>query len=441
MTAKGGTDQPQLFGPPRSAYIHIPFCVRKCGYCDFVSFPDAYHLTERYIEALLNEIAATAAVMAATPQEKGGGLLPLDTVYFGGGTPGSIPANSLVSVLDALRQCFGLATGAEITVEVNPGAVSSDDMLDILRGAGFDRLSVGLQAVQPRLLDLLGRIHRAEDFDRLVRRAKASGWERVSGDFMLGLPGQTSDDVRETLRYMLDAGVDHVSFYSLSIEPGTPFERRYGDGEGLPSQEEERAMYHAARLFLAENGFEQYEISNAGLPGCRSRHNLAYWRGEPYYGFGCGACAFVCGERRSNSTDLDSYIMAYGDGLQGNEKPAEDRWEGGLWGNEQPNGDLQGGVRDHPVPPILHYHLDEVIDPEEARLEYFFLGFRCLDGISLSGFERRFGDQPSPVLVKKLDKLSAAGLIDFDGDNARLSEKGLDLANLVFMEFLPEDGS
>lgn len=402
----GGRPQPapDYRQPPRSAYIHVPFCVRKCGYCSFASFSGCYDQVPAYFEALDQEIVRTLRWQAAQPAESGGGLAPLDTVYFGGGTPGSVDAAYLTGALDRLRQTTGLAPDAEITVEVNPGAMAPG-LLPVLRTAGFNRLSIGLQAAQPHLLAALGRIHRPDDFSKLVSAARSAGWERISGDMMLGLPGQRVSDVLETVDFLLHCGVQHVSFYSLTIEPETPFAALYADGAGLPDGGVERRMYVRALRALKQKGFRAYEISNAAVPGCESRHNLVYWAGRPYYGFGCGASAFLCGGRRRNPSDLSDYFRM-----------------------AACSSEIQ-----HPEPGSV---LEEQLDDAAAMREFFLLGFRRTAGVRLSDFRRQFGRQPDEVLIRILSDLKHRGLIHFDGERARLSGLGLNLANQVFMAFV-----
>lgn len=395
---------PDYRQPPRSAYIHVPFCIRKCAYCSFTSFSDCYDRVPAYFEALDREIRRTVRWQAAQPAAAGGGTAPLDTVYFGGGTPGSVDAAHLIAVLDALRQTVGLAPDAEITVEVNPGAVAPG-LLPALRAAGFNRLSVGLQAAQPRLLKTLGRIHRPADFSELVSAARQAGWDRISGDMMLGLPGQQVSDVLETVDFLLSCGVRHVSFYSLTVEPETPFASLYPNGVGLPDAGTERRMYARARRALKQRGFRAYEISNAAVPGHESRHNQVYWAGRPYYGFGCGASAFLCGGRRRNPSALSAYL--------------------GMAACFSQDDDLGPGSV-----------LEEQLDDAGAMREFFLLGFRRQQGVRLSDFYRQFGQQPDGQLLRALCDLKRRGLIRFDGDRARLSGLGLNLANQVFMAFV-----
>ena len=287
-------------------------------------------------------------------------------------------------------------------MEVNPGNLATDQLSDLYQ-AGFNRLSIGLQSAQPQLLKLLGRIHSPEDFLHLTEYAKMVGWQNISGDMMLGLPGQSLADVQHTVEFLDRCQVTHVSLYSLMVEPDTPFWNRYRYGEGLPAPELEREMYHTAVSSLEKRGFELYEISNMAKPGYQSQHNLTYWAGRPYYGFGCGAASFVNGERRSNPHNLKKYIAHYSQGEQSQ----------------------------------LLFDVDEIIDLNEAMIEYFMLGFRRLSGVSITEFEKQFGQHPPVFMLTALANLQREGLIYFDGDSAHLSCKGLDYANQVFMAFLP----
>lgn len=383
---------------PTAAYIHIPFCKKKCGYCDFVSYAGKENQIASYMSALQEELQRTLILY-----KEESSLPPLRSVYFGGGTPNSVPARDLTAILDILRENIGFHEDVEITVEANP-AVDSFSWLEDLRQNGFNRLSVGLQAAQPELLKRLGRIHSPSDFLHFIQNAKRSGWQNISGDIMLGLPGQSLTDIEQTLEFLIEPGLQHVSFYSLIIEPGTPFAELYGKPPGvdlLPPEEEERAQYHFALNFLRAHGYAHYEISNAAKSGFASRHNLTYWSALPYFGFGCGARSYLDGRRYANTDDLAEYIAFY----------------------QNPGADL---LRT----------LEEEVNEAEAEKEFFLLGLRVCEGVRISDFIQRFG-HPLPVnLEREIQRLVQRGLLHRDADTISLTELGIDLANQVFMAFV-----
>ncbi|MBP7401195.1 MAG: radical SAM family heme chaperone HemW [Clostridia bacterium] len=384
---------------PSSAYVHIPFCVRKCRYCDFPSYAGREDCVGEYTEAVCSEIRHAADVLS-----RDHALKPLRTVFFGGGTPTLAGADRLVRILRTLRDTFSLEEGTEATLEANPGTVTPDGFAR-LRAGGFNRVSLGLQAVQPHLLRTLGRIHSAEDFFDAVRAARSAGFENIGADIMLGLPGQTPEDLRETLARVIGAGVDHVSFYSLQVEEGTPFFELQSAGRlDLPEEDAERAMYHETRRTLESAGLPPYEISNAARPGRECRHNLVYWRAEEYLGFGCAAHSYVGGTRRANTADLDAYVAAMGRGHSDGAFPAARELE--------------------------------TVGREGQMKEYMMLGFRLSAGPDAEGFFRRFGERAETRFAAELADLDNRGFIERTGTGWRLTVRGLDMANQVFMAFV-----
>ncbi len=385
--------------PDVAAYVHIPFCVRKCTYCDFCSYPgQSPEKRLAYCVALQREIAAVARAA--------GDGQPLDTVFFGGGTPTVLTGEQLAAQIVAIRNNFGLASDGEFTLEANPGTVTADG-LRRCREAGFNRISFGLQAIQPALLAMLGRIHNRDDFAAGVAMATAAGFASINADIMFGLPGQTLDDVAATVDFLLTQPVDHVSFYSLSLEEGTPLHalcQRQPDL--LPDEETERAQYRLIRQKLQAAGFEHYEISNAARPGHQCRHNLVYWQARPYYGFGVAAHSLLAGVRRGNTDDLDAYLA--------------------IW--------LPGGAGDRDA--FAAATVLEIVDEAESRNEAMLLGLRLLKGVSFAEFNERFGVGLLECFGCEVESLRARGLVIVDDKCVRLSELGLDLANQVFMKFV-----
>lgn len=384
---------------PGSAYIHFPFCVRKCLYCDFVSQAGKEEAIPAYIESVRAEIRHTADVLSGQSV-----LKPLDTVYLGGGTPTLATSGQLAAILQALRDSFGLTDQAEISLEANPGTMSMDECAAI-RQAGFNRISIGLQAVQPHLLRTLGRIHLFEDYLDAVRFARQAGFDNIGADIMFGLPGQTLSDVRETLRCVLDSDLEHISYYSLQVEPGTPFHDAYSRGALLlPDPEIERDMYHTIRDTLSASGRAPYEISSSARPGYACRHHLVYWAGREYYGFGCAAHGYVGGMRRQNEPDLDAYMNKVEERSASNAFPAAEELER--------------------------------IDREEERKEVMMLGFRLEAGVDSDAFLLRFGVRMEACFGDELRELNQKGLIETRGRRVRLTPSGRDVANQVFMAFV-----
>jgi oxygen-independent coproporphyrinogen-3 oxidase len=380
--------------PVGSAYIHIPFCERKCAYCDFVSYADRSNKKDGYVQAIIREIELT--------REDCSSAGPLSTLYFGGGTPTTFSPEQLSAIMDALRSCFGVDKDAEISLEMNPGTVDSLSLRQY-RDIGFNRASIGVQSFSDGLLSLLGRIHNAEEAQATIFEARAAGFHNINCDLMLGLPGQTLDDALHSTNKLISLEIPHISFYSLSVEEGTAFYDRYHNHEEfLPSPDLERQMYHSMLELLKKHGYQHYEISNCAWPGYESRHNTVYWRALPYYGFGCGAHAYLKRKRIGKMRDLDRYIHIMNTG---------------------------GSIRD-----IIEE--DEYIDLSENQREFMLLGFRLTEGISEEEFLRRFGLPVRDVFGGELSDLLEKGLILFSGGHYFLSGKGLDFANEVFRSFV-----
>lgn len=391
---------------PRAFYVHVPFCQSKCLYCDFASFAGREDQYGAYFDAVQHEIHAIADDLARRSL-----IEPLKSLYFGGGTPSIVPAEHIVSVVDLIRRIWGFTDDAEITMEMNPGAVDISGLPD-LRQCGINRLSIGLQTAEATLLHRIGRIHDLDDFILTVKAAQDAGFSNLSADLMIGLPGQTIEHVRRSVNLLIDLDIKNISFYSLIIEEGTPFYymQREGCLPDLPGEEDERAMYELARDRLTEQGFHHYEVSNSALPTYEGRHNMSYWKGLPYAAAGLGAAAFVNDIRYKNTEDLQRYLSQY----------------------QSPDTKAYAAAVER-----------EVITREEAKLEFFLLGFRMLDGVSVSDFVERFGCLPPERIAKSLEHLAADGLIQASGqtngafcERYKLTRTGLDLANFVFMEFV-----
>lgn len=372
----------------RHIYVHIPFCEAKCPYCSFYSVADTSRCGE-YFDALIKEIREEDRICEDDPYEK-------DTVYFGGGTPSVPHERHIVRVLRELIEKYDIdPSEAEITIEVNPHSFTAAKAA-AFRMAGFNRISMGIQSLHDDTLRTLGRLHDRKTALEALRIAKEAGFDNISGDLILGVPGQTYDDVIEDAGELIKAGVTHISSYSLSIEEGTVFERRYGDSLDDPDiQEEERRMYHGLRDFLKENGFIPYEISNSAKEGRRSRHNDSYWRAVEYYGFGAGSHGYLQGQRYGHEDNVALYI-------------------------EEPT----------------YKEVEEELSIEDKMAEYAMLILRTSDGLTEEGFMERFGRDIPEDIKERMRGLVAKGLCEEIRGGIRLNRHGLDYANEAFMEFL-----
>jgi len=375
-----------------SLYIHIPFCRRKCDYCDFNSFASPGMVPEEYVALLLDELAARARRFVVSG---------VSTVYFGGGTPSLLQPSLVARLLRAAGDLFPMDDDVEITLEVNPGTVTQES-LHGYRSAGVNRLSVGVQSLDDRELVLLGRIHTAEQAVETIAAARRTGFSNIGLDLMHSLPGQRPGRWEETLRQAVELGMAHISAYGLSVEEGTPFGERFASGELAPVDPELGAdMFELTRDLLRASGYEHYEISNFALPGFRSRHNQVYWRRGSYLGFGAGAHSFVrqpaAGLRWNNPLSLADYadFVAAGAGSAA-----------------------------------------EQLSCRDAMAEFFFLGLRMLEGVDLAAFAAEFGIPAEKAFPHVLERLTAAGMLCREGEMLRLTGRGLMLANRVLAEFV-----
>lgn len=369
---------------PLGLYAHIPFCARKCRYCDFASWPGRGDDIKRYADALCAEIAARAEAC---------GHPAADSVFFGGGTPSLLPPDIYLQIADALRRNFSIGSDAEWTVECNPGTLT-EDFCRALRASGCNRVSMGMQAAQAGLLAALGRIHTLADVQKSAALVRAAGIRHMNLDLMLGLPGQTEADMAETLRAALALSPDHVSCYALIVEEGTPLAADVAAGAvTLPGDETDRALYGLCRDTLAAAGFHQYEISNFARAGGECRHNVNCWRREDYLGFGCAAHSLWQNERRANPEDLDAYLAG----------AAPTR---------------------------------EIISPDEAMFESVMLGLRLTRGVDESDFHRRHGRALWDVYGAKLQPAVDDGRLARADESVFLTERGMDVMNSVLVELL-----
>ncbi len=368
-----------------SLYIHIPFCVRKCLYCDFPSFSGMDGMFEDYVIRLCREMGEAA------PSFHGIGV---KSVFFGGGTPSILPPALMGRIMDKIMSAYDVNSDAEISMEANPGTLDAAKLREY-KSMYFNRLSMGLQAWQDRLLERLGRIHSVGEFEDNFLQARDAGFKNINVDLMFSLPGQTLDDWQETLEKVMRLDPEHISAYSLIIEEGTPFFDMYEKGQITETDENtDRRMYYLAKEMLSDKGFRQYEISNFAKEGFECRHNITYWRTEEYRGFGLGAHSYVDGTRFHNSADMKEYMA--------------------------------GGGR-----------LDiEKLTPEEMQEEFMFMGLRMNEGISREEFLKRFKTDITSVYGQEISELISEGLLTENKGRISLTDRGIDVSNQVFEKFI-----
>jgi oxygen-independent coproporphyrinogen-3 oxidase len=374
--------------PPLGLYVHIPFCVRKCFYCDFNAGPAAEAVRRSYVEALCREITQSPQAGA-----------PARTIFFGGGTPSELDGDQLGAIAAALRRAFEILPGAEWTIECNPGTVSPTSLAG-MRGIGFNRISLGVQSFHDHHLKALGRIHDAAEAVEAYRWAGEAGFANRSLDLIFALPEQTLAEWQTDVRRALALDPDHLSLYNLTIEKGTEFGIRFARGElAVPDGDLAADMYEFALDAMAASGYEQYEVSNFARPGKRCAHNQIYWRNEPYLGFGVSAASFWRGSRWTNVAGQRRYAELVAAGQ----------------------------------PPV---HSQERLPPREAAAEAMMLGLRTADGIRLSEVSARYGVDAEAQFGAAAARFVAPGLLEQRGDLLRLTRRGVLLANLVCAEFL-----
>ena len=377
-------------------YIHIPFCVRKCQYCDFLSGPADEDTKAQYMEALCQEI-----------QEKSNQYREYEvtSIFFGGGTPTAVEAEALCKVLKVIKSSFIVRTEAEITIEMNPGMVKKDALV-MYKNAGINRVSLGLQSTHDRELQRLGRIHNYQQFQETYKLVRETGFVNVNIDLMSGLPKQDLESYKESLERVihLNPPPEHISAYSLIVEEGTPFYEAYKKGElDLPQEEVEREMYYLTKNYLKEQGYERYEISNYAKPGRECIHNIGYWQRKNYVGFGVGAASLIENHRFSNGEDILEYL-------------------------------------ENPCKCVVNR---QTLSMEEQMEEYMFLGLRMSCGVSQKEFYSCFGKTMKRVYGHVIQKHIRNGLLEGvvyeEEERIRLTDAGMDVSNLVMADFLEPD--
>ena len=378
---------------PLSFYLHVPFCARHCAYCDFNVYVDRVQsgLVEQTVEATRTDIRRSAFALKDSYR--------IETIFFGGGTPTYLSGEALACLLQTIRDEFEVAPDSEISSEANPGS-SDYYKFEAMRMAGFNRLSIGVQAFDNGLLKNLDRHHSVDEAKQALKTARSAGFENLSLDLMFGLPGQTLSHWEETLETALGFQTEHLSLYALTLEPGTRFERLHRGGKlVLPEEDDELEMYESAISTLITAGYDHYEVSNFAKPGFRARHNLTYWRNGEYLGVGPGAVSYLEGARFKREKLPAKYISKIDSAA-----------------------DL--------------YVESESLKPLETLGETIMLGLRLREGVSLSALEARFKTDPLQLYSERIEDLEERGLLEKTDDLIRLTHKGLLLANIASGEFL-----
>lgn len=371
-------------------YVHIPFCMRKCNYCDFPSLPGMDDFFQDYADAVCREIESASGKFLNWI---------VDSVFFGGGTPSVLPAENISKIAGTLSKNFDISKNAEISIEVNPGTISEEKAV-VYKELNFNRISIGLQSASNSILKFMGRVHTREMFEECVDLVKKCGFTNINADVIFGVPNQTMKDFQETIELVLHKGVTHVSCYSLKIEEGTPWHEMNEKGELPPVDEDlEREMYYWAINRLNEAGFKHYEISNFAKPGFQSMHNIKYWTSKPYIGFGAAAHSYMNDARYSNIENPVEYIKRINEGKS------------------------TIGFSEH-------------IGIDEKLSERFILGLRMIEGVDMGQLEQEFGREALNKYHDKIKMLIGKNLLSVENGVLKLTKAGLDFANQVWLEFI-----
>lgn len=375
-------------------YIHIPFCVQKCLYCDFISGPASQEVKKDYVEQLLKEIEL---------RTQNTGLLTADTIFIGGGTPSSIDAEDIYKILCKLKERFNILSDCECSIEVNPGTVD-ENKLKKYREAGINRLSIGLQSCNDNELKVLGRIHDFKTFEETFRLARKAGFDNINVDLMSSIPEQTVESFEKSLQCIAGLGPEHISVYSLIVEEGTPF---YNMDLKLPSEDDERLIYHETGRVLEEYGYSQYEISNYAKRGRECKHNIRYWKCNEYMGFGLAAASYFNGVRRKNTENINQYIKHM-------KKSSSES-------------DLQSEE---------FYSEKEELTSKDQYAEFMFMGLRMNEGVSKKEFVNRFGISMDEIYGDVIRTHIQKGLLAEEGERIYLTCRGRDISNYVMADFI-----
>ena len=377
-----------IVGNKIGLYLHIPFCIQKCRYCDFLSFPGEREERKAYVRALVQEMKMWRERLSGCE---------VDTIFLGGGTPSVLEPSEMSQVFEGIEKYFTLTEEMEFTVECNPGTVS-EEKFRLYREAGVNRLSFGMQSARDKELKKLGRIHSFSEFVNSYRQAREFGFSNINVDIMSAIPGQSAASYEESLEKVIALSPEHISSYSLIIEEGTPFYEEYGESPPV-DEETDRAMYERTGEMLAGAGYERYEISNYAREGKQCRHNLKYWRRGEYLGLGLGAASLWSHCRFSNERDFSGYLR------------------------QTEAGKL----------PVAEW---ETLTKAVEKSEFMYLGLRCMQGVSKAEFTRCFGEALEDCFGDALQKCLANGLLEQKGDWVCLTKRGIDVSNRVFAEFV-----
>lgn len=371
-------------------YIHIPFCARKCNYCDFLSAPETRETKEHYLDLLDREMQLYKEIVSARE---------VDTLFIGGGTPSFLEEDLTDKLLCSVKKWIPLENLNEFTIECNPNSVTGEK-LRLYKEAGVTRISLGMQSACDEELKKLGRLHSVKEFEKAYELVRNHGFERVNIDVMAAIPGQTIESYKRTLEYVMRLSPEHISSYSLIIEEGTPFYEMYRENPPV-DEDTDRQMYDLTKNILGRHGYHRYEISNYAKEGQECIHNLKYWQGGDYLGLGLGAASCMEHERWSNARGLTDYE----DRICRGQKPVEQT---------------------------------EELGEEEQKAEFMFLGLRCMEGVSAERFEKKFHQSVEERYGKVLHKYENMGLMRLVNGNWQLTEQGIDVSNHIFADFLPE---
>ena len=391
-----------------SLYIHIPFCAVKCKYCDFLSYDgESYGTMLRYVDCLCQEIKLYAPIADE---------YIVRSIFIGGGTPSLLDESLIVNIMAFIKKTFTLEKNVEVTIEANPGTLRHQK-LNGYKQAGINRISIALQSADDSMLKRLGRLHNYDQFVASYKAARRAGFDNINIDVMSGLPGQSIHSYVDTLSKVIDYGPEHISAYSLSIEEGTPFANDPSILESLPPEMIERRMYEITKKLLSVNGYERYEISNYAKPGYECRHNMVYWTGGEYVGFGLGASSYFQGKRFSNLRDIFKYLNLMED--------LSDRFV------ETDNletlyNETTRILRENVTPIYIDSRMEE----------FMFLGLRMMCGVSREDFAERFKKDIYEVYAPVLNKYIDEGYMATDGDRIYLTDMGIDVSNVILADFL-----
>ena len=372
-------------------YIHIPFCKQKCFYCDFCSFANKNEMQEKYVETVINEIKNI------THKEK----YTVTTIYLGGGTPSILNPEYIKNILQEIKSSFKILDDAEITIEINPGTVN-EEKLKRYKEYGINRLSIGLQSANDKILKNIGRIHDYKQFEETFFFARKCGFKNINVDLMIGLPTQAIEDVKQTLEKIIQKNPEHISVYSLIIEEGTIIEKLINENKlQLPDEETERIMYWTVVNELKENGYNQYEISNFSKKTYESKHNTNCWKQKQYIGLGTSAHSYLNKKRYSNTNNIEEYIK---------------------------------NIQENNISKNITIHEEQT--EESTMNEYMLLGLRMIQGININEFKQKFKTDPTIKYKKILEKLQKENLIQITKASIKLTKQGIDFGNIVWEEFL-----